>query len=111
MDSLKWGWYSIGVNIVLLLINLIIAAASHSLAVSAEMTHSLDDLLSAVAVLIGLKLAGRKSKAFPYGLYKLENVIAVVLAMMIFVTAYEIARDAIFAPPRETRVDFWMLGV
>jgi cation diffusion facilitator family transporter len=74
------------------------------------MVHNMVDLLTAVAVLIGLKLSTRKTKAFPYGLYKLENVITVGLAVMIFVTAYEIARDALFTPPRRAAVDPWMLG-
>jgi cation diffusion facilitator family transporter len=106
----RWGWYSIGINVVLVAINLGIARASGSLAVEAEMIHNLVDLLTAMGVLIGLKLSARKSKAFPYGLYKLENVVAVVLAGMTFFTAYEIARDALFAPPRQAAVDAWMLG-
>ncbi len=110
MDIERWGWYSIAVNIILALINLAIATASGSLAVEAEMIHNLVDLLTAVAVLIGLKLSTRKSKAFPYGLYKLENVVAVGLAAMIFFTAYEIARDALFEPTRLATVDPWMLG-
>lgn len=110
MSVERWGWYSIGVNVVLAAINLTIAFASGSLAVEAEMIHNIVDLLAAVAVLVGLKLSTRKSKAFPYGLYKLENVVAVVLAWMIFFTAYEIAHDAIFAPARLATVDHWMLG-
>jgi len=106
----RWGWYSIGVNVILAAINAGIALASGSLAVEAELVHNLVDLLTAVAVLIGLKLSTRKSKDFPYGLYKLENVIAVGLALMVFLTAYEIARDALFAAPRQTTVDPWMLG-
>jgi cation diffusion facilitator family transporter len=106
----RWGWYSIGINVVLAVINLVVALASGSLAVQAEMVHNLVDFLTAVAVLIGLKLSTRKTKAFPYGLYKLENVITVGLAVMIFVTAYEIARDALFTPPRRAVVDPWMLG-
>jgi cation diffusion facilitator family transporter len=105
----RWGWYSIGVNVALGLINLVIARASGSLAVEAEMVHNLVDLLTAVAVLIGLKLSTRKSGDFPYGLYKLENVVAVGLAVMIFFTAYEIARDAFFEPTRLATVDAWML--
>jgi len=35
------------------------------------MIHNIVDLLAAVAVLVGLKLSTRKSKVFPYGLYKL----------------------------------------
>lgn len=110
MSVERWGWYSIGVNVVLAAINLTIAFASGSLAVEAEMIHNIVDLLAAVAVLVGLKLSTRKSKAFPYGLYKLENVVAVVLAWMIFFTAYEIAHDAIFAPACLATVDHWMLG-
>ena len=110
MNLERWGWYSIMVNVTLGLINLVIARASGSLAVEAEMVHNLVDLLTAVAVLIGLKLSTRKSKDFPYGLYKLENVVAVVLAVMIFFTAYEIARDAFLEPTRLATVDPWMLG-
>jgi len=110
MNLERWGWCSIMVNVALGLINLVIARASGSLAVEAEMVHNLVDLLTAVAVLIGLKLSARKSKDFPYGLYKLENVVAVVLAVMIFFTAYEIARDALFTPTRLATVSPWMLG-
>ena len=110
MSLERWGWYSIAVNIILALINLAIARASGSLAVEAEMVHNLVDLLAAVAVLVGLKLSTRKSKDFPYGLYKLENVIAVGLAMMIFLTAYEIARNAFLKPTRLAVVSAWMLG-
>jgi cation diffusion facilitator family transporter len=110
MNVERWGWYSIAVNVILALINLAIATASGSLAVEAEMIHNLVDLLTAVAVLMGLKLSTRKSKDFPYGLYKLENVVAVVLAVMTFFTAYEIARDALFEPTRLAMVDPWMLA-
>jgi cation diffusion facilitator family transporter len=112
----RWGWYSMGINVALIAVNLAVALASGSLAVEAEMVHNIVDLFTAVGVLVGLKLATRKSKAFPYGLYKVENVVSVVLALMTFLTAYEIAREALlapgsfFAPAHETRVDAWMLA-
>jgi cation diffusion facilitator family transporter len=106
----RWGWYSIAINVILAIINLVIALASGSLAVEAELVHNLVDFLTAVGVLIGLRLSTRKSKDFPYGLYKLENVVTVVLAVMIFVTAYEIARDALFTPARQATVNPWMLA-
>lgn len=109
-DVERWGWYSMGVNVVLAGINLVVTLASGSLAMRAEMVHNAVDFLTAVAVLIGLKLSTRKSKEFPYGLYKLENVITVALAVMIFVIAYEIARDALFTPAQVATVDPWMLG-
>jgi cation diffusion facilitator family transporter len=106
----RWGWYSIAVNILLALLHGFIAFRSDSLAVAAELTHNIIDLAAAVAVLIGLKLAGRKSKSFPYGLYKVENLVAAGLAGMVFLTAHEIARDALLATTAQVRVENWMLA-
>jgi cation diffusion facilitator family transporter len=104
------AWASIAINILLSLLNLAIAAASGSLAVAAEMVHNLVDLVASVAVLAGVKISERESRAFPYGLYKVENVVAVWVAILIFFTGYEIAREAIFAEPEMTTVNGWMLA-
>ena len=95
------AWLSIAVNVVLTILNMAIAAASGSLAVAAEMVHNLVDLVSAVAVLGGVKVSQRKSRAFPYGLYKVENVVAIVIALLIFVTGYEIAKQALVSGERQ----------
>ena len=105
-----WGWGSIGVNVALSLLNLGIAVASGSLAVAAEMLHNLVDLMASVAVLVGLKISRRRSESFPYGLYKVENVIAVGVAGLILFTAFEIIREALFAHQRQTTVNPWMLA-
>jgi cation diffusion facilitator family transporter len=107
----RWGWYSIAVNVVLAALHALVATASGSLAVAAEVVHNVVDLLAAVAVLIGLKLASRKSKAFPYGLYKVENLVAAGLAVMVFFSAYEIGRKALLAPPGAVRADGWMIAL
>jgi cation diffusion facilitator family transporter len=104
------AWASIAVNIFLSLLNLAIAAASGSLAVAAEMVHNLVDLVASVAVLAGVKISERESRAFPYGLYKVENVVAVGVAILIFVSGYEIAKEAIFAEPGAATVNGWMLA-
>jgi cation diffusion facilitator family transporter len=104
------GWYSIGINIFLTLLNLAISLASGSLAVAAEMIHNLVDLMASVAVLVGLKLSQRKSSDFPYGLYKVENVVSAGIALLIFITGYEIAHQAIFAEQMPITVSAWMVG-
>jgi cation diffusion facilitator family transporter len=105
----RWGWMSIGVNILLSALNLEIALASGSLAVTSEMVHNLVDLMASVVLLIGLRISQRKSKSFPYGLYKVENVVSVMLSMLIFFTGYEIARDALFGALGPTTVNSWFL--
>jgi len=97
MNIERWGWYSIGVNIVLIAINAGIALASGSLAVEAEMVHNLVDLLTAVGVLIGLKLSTRKSKDFPYGLYKLEKYLLNNLGQDMMGTLAHISASILYA--------------
>ena len=109
-SAARVAWASIAINIVLSLLNLAIAAASGSLAVAAEMVHNLVDLVASVAVLAGVKISERESRAVPYGLYKVENVVAVGVAILIFFTGYEIAKEAIFAEPEATTVNGWMLA-
>lgn len=79
----RWGWLSLLVNVVLVSLHGIIALTYGSLAVSAEVIHNLLDLLGAAAVLVGIRLAGRKSRRFPYGLYKVESMVALGLAGLV----------------------------
>ncbi|MFZ2095173.1 MAG: cation diffusion facilitator family transporter [Anaerolineales bacterium] len=106
----RWGWASIFINLVLSLLNLGIAIASGSLAVVSEMVHNLVDLMASVVVLIGLRISQRKSKSFPYGLYKVENVVSVLLSGLIFFTGYEIVREALFSSREQTMVNLWILA-
>lgn len=109
MSVERWAWGSVAVNVVLAALHGLLAVSSGSLAVAAELIHNVADLLAAAAVLIGLKLAARKSRNFPYGLYKVENLVAAGLAGMIFLTAYEIARDAMLGAAGPARVEGRML--
>jgi cation diffusion facilitator family transporter len=104
------AWASIAVNVFLVGLNLAVAAASGSLAVAAEMVHNVVDLVAAVAVLGGIKISERKSRAFPYGLYKVENVVSVMIAGLIFFAGYEIAREALLAEPQAATVSPLILG-
>ncbi len=97
----KVAAYSLLVNMTLVAIKLFLSVASGSLALRADAVHSLVDVLDSSALILGLYISERKSKSFPYGLYKVENLVSVVISLMLFLTAYEIAREAIVgeAPP------------
>jgi cation diffusion facilitator family transporter len=60
--------------------------------------------------LAGVKIAERESRHFPYGLYKVENVVAVGVAILIFFTGYEIAREALRGEGGPATVNAWMLA-
>jgi cation diffusion facilitator family transporter len=104
------GWYSILVNGVLFTLNLAMASFSGSLALKAETTHNVLDLTASLAVLVGVTLSEHKSRTFPYGLYKIENMVSVFIGFATFVTGYEIAREALFSASHAPDVRPIMLG-
>ncbi len=67
---------------------------SGSLAITASAIDSATDAVASVFLLTGLRLSTRKTAAFPLGLYKIENLLSVILALLIFFAGYELARRA-----------------
>ena len=92
----KISLYSIGVNLLLSLIKIIGGKLSGSAALMADGIHSLSDLAASMSVFVGITISNKKSETFPFGLYKVENLVALVSAFAIFIAGYEIAKDVFF---------------
>ena len=93
--SQKVAFLAIGVNLALFGMKYLFAELSSSMALKAEAIHSLSDVIASSTVFAGLIIAKRKTRSFPYGLYKVENLVSVVVALAIFYVGYEIAGEAI----------------
>jgi cation diffusion facilitator family transporter len=91
----KVALLAIAVNLLLFTVKYFFSSLSGSIALKADAYHSLTDVLASSMVLGGIVIAKRKSRAFPYGLYKVENMASVVLALAILYAGYEIAVEAI----------------
>jgi cation diffusion facilitator family transporter len=74
------------------------ALLSGSIALRADAIHTMTDFLSSFGVLVGLKISKRKSKKFPYGLHKVENLVSLVISVLIFWAGYEIIKEILFTP-------------
>jgi cation diffusion facilitator family transporter len=103
--------YSIVITLSLVGIKLTLAIISGSLALRADAIHSMVDVFASVAVLFGVVISGRRSRTFPYGLYKVENVVSVIIAVLLFFTAYEILREAAVGGERAISASTWLLVV
>jgi cation diffusion facilitator family transporter len=68
----------------------VLAWLSGSSALLADTIHGFSDTFASLLVLVGIWLSKRKSEAFPWGLYKVENFVALVSAGFIFFAGYEI---------------------
>ena len=92
----KIGTYSIAVNLLLVGIKILLSILSGSIALVADAIHSSSDVISSATVLVGIKISKRKSKTFPFGLYKVENFVSLLSSFFIFVAGYEIVHTVFF---------------
>ena len=95
-QSEKIGAYSIGINLLLVGIKVLLSFLSGSVALMADALHSSTDVISSITVLAGIKISRRKSKNFPYGLYKVENFVSLLSSVFIFLAGYEIVHTVFF---------------
>lgn len=92
----KVSAYSILINLILFSLKGTAAILSGSISAIAEMIHSSIDLAAAIIVFIGLKVSKIKSKQFPFGLYKVENFVSILVAIFILYAGFEIVQEIIF---------------
>ena len=93
----KIALYSVIVNSFLSGIKLVGGIITGSSALIADGVHSLSDVAASLSILLGIILSNRKSRAFPYGLYKVENLVSLLSAFAIFFAGYEIGREVLFS--------------
>jgi cation diffusion facilitator family transporter len=89
-DPSAIAFYSTLLNIFVAGTKGVLAWLSGSSALLADTIHGFSDTFASLLVLVGIWLSKRKSKAFPWGLYKVENFVALVSAGLIFFAGYEI---------------------
>lgn len=89
VGKLAWGWY-FGATIV-----------------TADGIHSISDVFGAFLVFMALRFAGHKSKRFPFGLYKLEDLAATIGGIAILLAGYEIIRTVFNNKGIQTPKDIW----
>ncbi len=93
----KVALYAFLLNLGLAIMKGLLALFSNSLAVTAGAIDSGTDAVASLVLYGGVMLSIRKTPSFPLGLYKIENLISVMVAFFIFFAGYEIAREALSA--------------
>jgi len=82
-------------NLGLFISKIVFAQITNSLALQADAFDSLTDIIMAIASLIGLIYSNKKpNEKFPYGYYKIENIISLIISLFLFYTAYNIIIQA-----------------
>jgi cation diffusion facilitator family transporter len=104
---------SVLVNICVAGLKYFLGIFAGSLALLADAVHSSADIVSSATIWAGIRISRRKSKRFPYGLYKVENLAALFTAVLILLAGFEIARTVVWSGERlrAERLPYALAGV
>jgi len=95
-SGLRVARISIAVNVALVLIKGAIALVSGSAALLADAAHSLGDVVSTLPVMVGFAIARRPADPdHPYGHGRAEELMTGILATILLLTAFLVAREGI----------------
>jgi len=99
-DGIRLKFYEnlLFINIILLIISislfvfkLVFSMLTNSIALQADAFDSMTDIVIYLSGIIGFVFANKKpNEKFPYGYYKIENIISLIISLFIFLTAYNI---------------------
>ena len=99
-DLMRWdrksaaALISIGINVLLVLLKLLLAVLSGSLALLADAFHSGSDIFVSLLVFIGIRVSGKETVPSPLRI-KIENIIAIIISIIIWYSAYVIFKKAL----------------
>ncbi len=87
---------TIVVNLLLSAVKFVIGFMGKSQALVSDAVHSASDVVSTIAVMVGINLSAKKSDdSHPYGHERIECVFSIILSLMLFVTGLGIGLSAV----------------
>ncbi|WP_042699123.1 cation diffusion facilitator family transporter [Thermococcus sp. PK] len=83
-------------NVLLAILKVFVGFLYSSLALISDGIHSLSDLATSIVGYFGVKIASKPAdKTHPFGHSRFESLFAFFIGILLFLVAYEIARDAL----------------
>ncbi len=95
IEKEKWLFRSVILNVILALSKLTVGFISQNNLIVADGIHSVSDVVSSTFILISIKISGKKSERFPYGLHKVEDLASLIGGLIILYAAFYIFREAL----------------
>ena len=95
-------------NVFLAVFKFAAGAVTGSIGLIADGIHSSSDIVASIALYLGVKLSARKTKVFPFGMYKLENLVSLFTSFAIFFAGYEILKEILFSKTSYELKHLWV---
>lgn len=86
-EAIRVSKVSIIINLILSVFKLIAGVTACSFAMVTDAVHSASDVFSSIIVIIGVKIANKKSdKSHPYGHERFEGIASIILSTILIIT-------------------------
>lgn len=108
------GWSSVVLNTVLFFVKGALGLLTGSVALVADAVHTLADSLTSVVVILGFRMAEKPpDDEHPFGHGRMENVAAVVIAVLLAVIAFEMLKAAgqRLLHPKLVQAPAWVIAI
>ncbi|MFQ5561642.1 MAG: cation diffusion facilitator family transporter, partial [Nitrospinota bacterium] len=101
------GWVSVVINLALFGIKVFGGIVVNSVSLIADAIHSLADMLSSGAVIYGFKAAAAPAdKEHPFGHGRVENIVALIIAILLIVTGLEFLKAGVMRLYSPVQVEY-----
>ena len=95
-EAIKASKVSIFINLILSVLKLMAGIIASSMAMVTDAIHSATDVFSSIIVIIGVKIANKKSDAsHPYGHERFECIASIILSVILVITGVGIGISGI----------------
>lgn len=92
----KVSFTTLAVNVALALVKVTAGIIAHSSAMVADGVHTVSDVVTTVAVIVGVRFSSRDAdESHPYGHERIEGVVAAFLSLVLLATAFGIGRSGV----------------
>jgi len=110
--KLRAASFSLGVNVLLILLKLSVVLVTGSLAILAELLHSFFDMLASLFAYIGIRKAQEPAdESHLYGHDKFENLSSLAQTILIVVTSFLVIYEAVNRIASPTKIESTELGL
>ncbi len=92
-----WLLASTLLNSLMAAAKLVVGSITSTSVIIADGIHSLSDVVGSILIYASIKLAGKKTRRFPMGMHKLEDLAALAGGIAILYAGYQIIRQVVFA--------------
>ena len=110
----RLGYLSVGVNLLLFAVKLVLGILSNSVSILSDAFHTLSDILTSALVIVSFKISSKPSDLeHPFGHGRAEQIAAIVMATLLGVTAFELAKTSLgrLFDPAPIQASWWVAAV